>query len=382
MDVPVHGFTAPGFAPVAEAFARNLSELGDVGAAFAAYRDGEPVVDLWGGLADPDTEAPWREDTVQLVFSGAKGLVAACVLLLVERGLVDLGAPLARYWPEFAAAGKERITVADVMSHQSRLPGVRKPFSVEQMLDAPFMAALLAEQEPSADPRAGFVYHALTYGWLAGELVRRTDGRDVGAFFGEEFAEPLGLDVWLGLPDALHPRAATTLAGPGLLAAPAEGPSGDALRDLMRNPLLVPGATTLWNSAAFRRAAPAAVSAFGTARSLARFYACLARGGEIDGVRVLRPATVERGRAELRRGTEGLWGSPMAYGAGFELHTELGLFGPAPDAFGHAGAGGSRHAAWPSQRIGFSYTPNHLRADSPDPRPLTLLAALATCAAS
>ena len=175
-------------------------------------------------------------------------------------------------------------------------------------------------------------------------------------------------------------RQATTAAHPATQARGQPGPPprrGDA-RDLMGNPLLGPGATALWTSPGFRRAAPAAVSAFGTARALARFYACLARGGEIDGVRVLRSATVERGRAELRRGTEGLWGTPMAYGAGFELHTELGLFGPAQDAFGHAGAGGSRHAAWPSQRIGFSSTPNHLRADSPDPRPLTLLAALAT----
>jgi CubicO group peptidase (beta-lactamase class C family) len=373
-----YGFTAPGYARVAEAFARNLTDHGEVGAAFAAYRDGEPVVDLWGGLADRAGRRPWQEDTLQLVFSGAKGLVAACVLLLVERGLLDLDAPAAAYWPEFAAAGKDRVTVAEIMSHQARLPGVQAPFSTAQLLDAPFMAGLLAAQQPSPDPRAAFTYHALTYGWLAGELVRRTDGRDVGDFFAEEFAAPLGLEVWLGLPDELHSRAATTHAGPGLLAAPGEPPSGDALRDLTRNPLLAAGAQEVWNSAAFRRSAPAAVSAFGTARSLARFYACLARGGELDGARVLRQSTVDLGRRELRRGTEGLWGSPMAYGVGFELHTELGLFGPAPDAFGHAGAGGSRHGAWPAHRVGFSYATNHIRADQPDRRPLDLLAALHT----
>ncbi|MGW0833254.1 serine hydrolase domain-containing protein [Streptomyces prunicolor] len=372
----VQGRTAPGFEKVAEVFAANFARYGEVGAAFAAYRDGEPVVDLWAGVTDPGTGQPWQADTLQLVFSGAKGLTSACVLLLVERGLLELDAPAARYWPEFAAAGKERITVGEILSHQARLPGVQQPVGTEELLNPEHMATLLAAQAPSTDSRAAFIYHALTWGWLTGELVRRVDGRTVGALFADEFAGPLGLDIWLGLPDPEHHRVATTIAGPGVLRLKDEAAERDALQVLTRNPLLTPDAPALWNSAAFRRAQLPAVGAHVTARSMARFYTCLARGGELDGVRVLDAATVQLGRRELRRGVSPLWGTPMAYGAGFELRTELGLFGPPPDTFGHAGAGGSRHGAWPGERVGFSYTMNLTRAEFPDRRPLDLLASL------
>jgi len=371
----MQGFAAAGFEAVAEAFDRNFTEDGDVGAAFAAYHNGELVVDLWGGVADPAIGRPWQADTLQLIFSGTKGLAAACVLLLVERGLLDLDAPAARYWPEFGAAGKEAITVAEIMSHQSRLPGVRERFTADDMLDQKTMAGLLAAQAPEADPRAEFIYHALTYGWLVAELVQRVDGRDVGTFFADEFARPLGLDVWIGLPEEQHHRASVMLAGPGLLTAPVPD-STDPLRVLTHNPLVVVDAPAIWNGAEFRRAGLAAVGAFATARSVARFYACLAAGGELDGVRVLAPSTVELGRHELRRGVSALWGSPFAFGAGFELSTELAHLGPALDAFGHAGAGGSRHGAWPSDGVGFSYAMNEARATFPDRRPLSLLAAL------
>ncbi|MET7403066.1 serine hydrolase domain-containing protein [Dactylosporangium sp. NPDC005572] len=358
---------------VTEAFERNFTEHGEVGAAFAAYHHGRLVVDLWGGVTDPATGAPWRADTLQLIFSGAKGLTTACVLLLAERGQLDLDAPAARYWPEFAAAGKGAITVAGILSHQARLPGVREP--VPDLLDHRAVAALLAAQAPLDDPRAGFVYHALTWGWLVDELIRRVDGRTAGALFADEFAGPLGLDVYLGLPDEHHHRASTMLAGPGLLLDP-EPTGTDPLRVLTHNPLVVTGSPAVWNSPRFRRAGLAAVGAFATARSMARFYACLAAGGELDGVRVLAPSTVDRGRRLLRRGTSPVWGTPMAFGAGFELNTPLEILGPPPDAFGHAGAGGSRHGAWPSLGVAFSYAMNEARAASPDPRPRALLEAL------
>lgn len=246
----VQGRTAPGFEKVAEVFAANFARYGEVGAAFAAYRDGEPLVDLWAGVTDPGTGQPWQADTLQLVFSGAKGLTSACVLLLVERGLLELDAPAARYWPEFAAAGKERITVAEILSHQARLPGVQQPVDTEELLNPEHMATLLAAQAPTTDPRAAFVYHALTWGWLTGELVRRVDGRTVGALFADEFAGPLGLDIWLGLPDTEHHRVATTIAGPGVLRPKDEDEDEerDALQVLTRNPLLTADAPALWNS--------------------------------------------------------------------------------------------------------------------------------------
>jgi CubicO group peptidase (beta-lactamase class C family) len=374
----VQGRTAPGFEKVAEVFAANFARYGEVGAAFAAYRDGEQVVDLWAGVTDPGTGRPWQADTLQLVFSGAKGLTSACVLLLVERGLLELDAPAARYWPEFAAAGKERITVGEILSHQARLPGVQQPVDTDELLNPEHMATLLAAQAPTTDPRAAFMYHALTWGWLTGELVRRVDGRTVGALFADEFAGPLGLDIWLGLPDTEHHRVATTIAGPGVLRPEGRGRGRGEGRLAGADPQS-PADCRRTRPVELRRLPPRptpAVGAHVTARSMARFYTCLARGGELDGVRVLDEATVRLGRRELRRGVSPLWGTPMAYGAGFELRTELGLFGPPPDAFGHAGAGGSRHGAWPGERVGFSYTMNLTRAEFPDRRPLDLLASL------
>ncbi|MEV5965578.1 serine hydrolase domain-containing protein [Kribbella sp. NPDC051952] len=357
----IDGWTAAGFEPVAEAFERNFAERGELGAAFAAYQDGELVVDLWGGTADRDTGRAWDRDTVQLMFSGTKGLAAACVLRLVQRGQVSLDDPLSRYWPAFAAAGKAGITIGEVLSHQARLPWVEAGYA--DLLDHDVMAAHLAAQAPVADPRAAFMYHAITWGWLVDELVRRVDGRTISAFFDAEFAVPLGLDVWIGLPEELHWRAATMVAADGVLTAE---PLPEPL--FRPNPLLVPGAEKIWNSVEYRSAGLAAVGGFATARGMARFYASLL--DKVDGV--LAPAIVELARREIRRGIEPTWGSEIAYGAGFELRTAAA--DPA-DMFGHAGAGGSRHGAWPSRGTAYSYLMNEVRV-GPDDRPLTLLAAL------
>jgi CubicO group peptidase (beta-lactamase class C family) len=359
----INGWTAAGFEDVAEAFERNFADRGEVGAAFAAYEQGRLVVDLWGGTADPATGRAWDRDTIQLMFSGTKGLATACVLLLVQRGRLSLGDPLSRYWPAFAAAGKGGITIAEVLSHQARLPWVEAGYA--NLLDHDVMAAHLAAQAPEADPRAGFMYHAITWGWLADELVRRVDGRSVAEFFAEEYAVPLELEVWIGLPEALHRRAATMVAADGVLT---DEPHPDPL--FRPNPLLVPGAEKIWNSPEYRTAGLAAVGGFATARGMARFYASLL--GEVDGGRVLLQETVDLGRRELRRGIEPTWGREIAYGAGFELQTSGGS--PA-DMFGHGGAGGSRHGAWPSRQIACSYLMNEVRL-GPDDRSLTLVAAL------
>ena len=202
----VHGFVAAGFDVVAEEFERNFAERGELGAAFAAVRDGEPVVDLWGGVADRAAGRAWREDTLQVIFSGTKGLVAVCVLIAIERGLLELEAPVARYWPEF---GKEDIRVRDVVSHTARLPGIDEPVGIDQFADAALMTRLLERQAPSEDPRASLCYHAFTYGWLCGELIRRVDGRPIGRFFAEEVAAPLELELWIGLPDEYETRVST-----------------------------------------------------------------------------------------------------------------------------------------------------------------------------
>ncbi|MFD7159303.1 serine hydrolase domain-containing protein [Kribbella sp. NPDC059898] len=327
------------WAQVAEAFERNFTEDGEPGAAFAAYHRGELVVDLWGGTAG--------RHTIHLMFSGTKGLTAACVLLLVQRGQLTLDDPLSRYWPEFGAQGKEAVTVAEVLSHQARLPGVEAGYA--ELLDHDVMAAHLAAQAP--DAHAGFVYHPISWGWLLDELVRRVDGRTVGRFFADEFAAPLELEVWIGLPAELHHRVATMVAPAGVLV---DGP----------NPLWVPGAEKIWNSTEYRTAGLAAVGGYATARGMAKFYSAL-----LDPDGVLTPKTVELGRRELRRSSE------MRYGAGFELQNGDGRMGDDADAFGHAGAGGSRHGAWPGRETSFSYLMTEVR-NAPDARPVNLLRAL------
>ncbi|MGN6187511.1 MAG: serine hydrolase domain-containing protein [Conexibacter sp.] len=381
---PCGGTVASGFEPVADAFARNFTERGELGAAFAVTRDGRPVVDLWGGVADADAGRPWREDTLQLIFSGTKGLVGLCVAMLVERGRLCLDDPVCRHWPEFAVAGKQSITVAEVVSHRACLPGVRVPVGEDELLDHRRMAALVAAQAPERDPRLAFIYHPFTFGWMCSELVRRVDGRTLGRFLAEEVAEPLGLEVWLGLPERFEPRVSTLRCGrdwgQGLVAR-ADAFPGDAVwESIWRNPPLFEAGDLPWNRRAFHAAEIAGANAIGSARSIARLYGALACGGALDGVRLLTADALALATAPLAAGTHPYTGERLAFGIGFELQTADGRFGPAARAFGHSGAGGSVHGAWPEHRVGFSYAMNELRADpAGDPRARALLDALAAC---
>ena len=375
------GFVASGFEQVRKEFDRNFVERGDIGAAFAATRDGEVVVDLWGGVSDEAESTPWDRDTAAVIFSGTKGLVATCLLLLVEHGEIDLDAPVAKYWPEFAQGGKAVITVADAASHRARLPGIRTPLDESDLTDDRKMARLLAEQKQEDDPRAALAYHALTYGWLCGELVRRVTGLSIGQFFAHEIARPLGLDVWIGLPSFLESRVATLCYAPAWGSQPQLDETQLAVDGLLQsvwgNPPLFPRDHNPWNTQRFHSCEIPGVNGIGTARSLARLYGCLACGGEIDGVRLLSEPTLRRGTTELCRFQDPFVDEPMAYAVGFELQTELERYGPPQDAFGSAGAGGSVHGAWPSTRVGFSYVMNQMRDDPmSDSRSRVLLRAL------
>jgi CubicO group peptidase (beta-lactamase class C family) len=370
----------PGFEPVAEAFEGNFGERGELGAAFAAVVDGETVVDLWGGTADSRQRRAWQAGTLIGVFSGSKGLVATCMSILVERGKLALDVPVCEYWPEFAAEGKERITVGDVLVHEAGLPGLDTAVSIEEATDALTMARLVAAQRPTSAPGAGPRYHAITFGWICGELVRRVDGRSIGRFLHEEVAVPLGLDAWIGLPASRQGDVAYLERGEEFARR-----QDEVVLDRDEDPL----AWSIWsnpprfsegemaaNLRVWRAAEVPATSGVATARSLARLYCCLARGGEIDGVRLLAPATMERMRRRVARGQDPYVGE-VAFAGGFEAQgAELHLGLPA-DAFGHDGAGGSVHGAWPSLRTGFSYTPNLLQSlDGADPRASALLDAL------
>lgn len=372
------GFVAAGFEPVAAEFARNFSERGELGAAFAVMHRGELVVDLWGGVADRARGRGWAEDTLQLIFSGTKGLVAVCLLVLLDRGELALEAPVAHYWPEFAAAGKSDVTVRDVVSHTARLPGVTRRLTLDDVIDDRRMAELLAAQAPLGDPRAARTYHALTYGWLCGELVRRVDGRSVGRFLAEEVVAPLKAgDVFIGLPQDLEPRVSRLeLAdswGVSAVFAPGSAERDELVRVVWANPVVwAPGAIT-WNEHRVHATEMPGVNAIGTARAIATIY------GNLE--RLISPKVLALGRTELERRYEPLLEEPQSFGVGFELQTERRALGPPVGAFGHTGAGGSVHGAWPAEQIGFSYAMNLMRDDQPegDERPKALLAALHAC---
>jgi CubicO group peptidase (beta-lactamase class C family) len=371
--VAVGGFVAPGFEAVREELARSFSQRGELGAAFAAVRDGEPVVDLWGGLADRESGRPWREDTLVLVYSGTKGLVAACMLMLIERGQLELDAPVAEYWPEFAQAGKAHVRVRDVVAHTARLPFLETSVTWQEATDSVRMAELLAAQRQSDDPRAAYSYHPLTYGWLCGELVRRVDGRTVGRFFAEEIAGPLELDLWIGLPEEQEPRVATLEPAPGYGIPPGD-PDDPYMQKLWGVLRKGPLAGMPENERAWHAAEIPGANAIGDARSIARFYASLER--------VLRPETLALGTRPISTRLDIARGCVISFGVGFGLQTPQRELGPPLDAFGHGGAGGSRHGCWPTQRIGFSYAMNRLDADAHAlTRGSALLGALHRCVA-
>jgi CubicO group peptidase (beta-lactamase class C family) len=373
--VHLDGVVAPGFEPVAAEFARNFDERGELGAAFAAFVGSEPVVDLWGGVADARRRRAWERDTLQLVFSGTKGLVAICLLMLVERGRLSLDAEVCRYWPEFAENGKAEITVAELVSHRARLPAIDAAIALPELIDDERIAGLLARQPPATDPRARHVYHGLTFGWLCGELIRRVAGCSVGRFFAREVAGPLGLDVWIGLPVEEERRVSRIeLAADWSTDASVRAAAADELlQAVWANPPIWERATFPWNDPAFHAAEIPGANAIGTPRALAKLYAGLEQ--------ILSEETLALGRTELERRVEPLLNEPQAFGVGFQLQTEIKQLGPPVDAFGHGGAGGSVHGAWPTQRVGFSYAMNLMRDDhgGADPRAQALLDALHRC---
>jgi CubicO group peptidase (beta-lactamase class C family) len=359
---------------VREAFALNLAEGLEIGAAFSAWRGGEKLVDLWGG--DAAVGQPWQADSLQLIYSGSKGLTAICMLMLLDRGLIALDAPVRRYWPAF---GKPQILVRHILSHTGRLAGIEEPTSWDDLLDDRLMARKLERQRPLSDPRAALTYHPVTYGWLCGELLREVDGRSLGRFFAEEIAEPLGLEIWFGLPEAEETRV-TTLYGDGvwghinknvIIPTPAQLAEDPLQTAIWYNPPLFGPDFGKWNAHSLHAVEMPGAGAIGTARSIAKLYAVLAAGG----APLMRPETVVLGRQTLSDGMDVLNGERRRFGVGFNLQIETMQFGPPLDGFGHGGAGGSVHGAWPTEGIGFSYAMNRL-IDGDDPRADRLLAAL------
>ncbi|MFJ1972223.1 serine hydrolase domain-containing protein [Streptomyces sp. NPDC087903] len=364
------------FSAVPRALAALLDE-GDVGGSVAVFVDGEPVVDVWGGFADADRTVAWQRDTIVNVWSVTKTMTALCALVLADRGELDLAAPVARYWPEFATAGKEGVLVRHLLAHTSGLPEFDAPTSVEDLCDWPSVTARLAAQVPRWEPGSAAGYHSLTQGFLVGEVLRRITGRSVGEFFADEVAGPLGADFHIGLAAEHDPRVALTVPPPSRTedySASAPGtPGSSAPAPTGADPGTSTGARTSapirvrdGNTPAWRRAQIPAASGFGNARSVALVQSVMACGGAARGVRLLSRAGVDRAWEEQFRGEDRLLGMSVRWGLGY------GLFG---STYGWGGWGGSLVMVEPDSRMAVAYVTNQMREPAPDTRGLELVMA-------
>jgi CubicO group peptidase (beta-lactamase class C family) len=346
------------FTAVPGVLARLLDD-GDAGGSVAVFVDGEPVVDAWGGFADAGHTIPWQRDTIANVWSVTKTMTALCALILADRGALDLAAPAARYWPEFAAAGKEKVLVRHLLGHTAGLPDWDGP--VAELYDWPSATARLAARAPQWEPGTAAGYHSVTQGFLVGEVVRRVTGQSVGDFFAQEVAGPLEADFHIGLAAGHDRRVALTIPPPGqdedyAASAAARGAQ--------------PGSTAVrvrdGNSVAWRRAQIPAGSGFGNARSVALVQSVLACGGAVRGVRLLSQAGCARVREEQFDGTDRVLGMPVRWGLGY------GLFG---SAYGWGGWGGAIVMVEPDARMAVAYVPNQMREPAADHRGLEVIMA-------
>jgi len=377
----VQGECHPRFQAVREAFARNLRDQDEIGAAVTVIVDGEPVVDLWGGHADLDRTQPWARNTLVNVYSCTKGMTALCAHRLVSEGRLDLDAPVSRYWPEFAAAGKAALPVRWLLGHRAGLAAIRKMLPNEALYDWNAMCSGLAAETPWWTPGTAHGYHAVTFGWLVGEVVRRITGKSLGTYFREEVAEPLGVDFHIGLRHDEHGRVAEM----STLPPPAPGTEGVQLGTLIlsdpdglaarafTNPASIGYGV---NNAAWRTAEIPGANGHATARALATVYGVLARGGAAGGYRLLDAAGIARCREEQSHGPDLVLVIPTRFGLGFMLPQDRpdARFGPNPRAFGHPGAGGSVGFADPEARVGFGYVMNRMGPHILlDPRAMALI---------
>lgn len=367
-DYRLTGEYDPAFRRVAEAFAENYAAEEEIGSATALYVDGRKVVDLWGGYRDGDHVLPWEKDTILCMMSVAKGIAGMAFNILIDRGLVDPDLPVATYWPEFAQNGKEGVLVRHVLDHTAGLPIVLEPLWKGAVFDCDAIVAALERQAPLWEPGTVAAYHIHTQGNLLGEIVRRVTGKRFPRFIADEVTGPLGVDYqYGGLSDADLARCATlvpTVEGT-LLAKRDTDPDALVSKGFTQFPD-EPLPVTL-NSTAWRRAEITSASGHGNPRGVARIYGAIARGGELDGVRLMRPETIEDMLVEQHNQHERMQDRPYHQGRGVLLNTPVSVWmGPNPRAFGHHGFGGSIGMGDPDARIGFSYACNkmHARGDN------------------
>jgi CubicO group peptidase (beta-lactamase class C family) len=355
----VEGVVEPRFAGVLNAFARNLAER-DVGASFAVFIEGRPVVDIWGGYLDETRTRKWERDTLVNVFSSTKTMSFLCALKLADRGQLDLRAPVSRYWPEFAENGKQNIEVRHLLSHSSGVPAMDLPLSEALLYDHDAVCRQLATQPPWWKPGTASGYHALIQGHLIGEVVRRITGKSLGQYFREEWADPIGADFHIGLAPRHFDRVANLIPPTQPLSVPLPAPGSVAERVLLASAV-----DPLWTrTAAWRRAEIPAANGHGNARAMAKIHSVLACGGEWEGRSFLSPRTCESVLEEQCNGVDLVIGVPVRFGLGYALQNETFRFSPNDRVAFWGGWGGSLVMADLDAKLSLGFAMNQMSAEA------------------
>lgn len=388
MSVAVHGEVAEGYGAVADEFRRNFVERRELGAALSVVRDGEPVVDLWGGHCDKARRRPWEQDTLVTVWSTTKGMAATAMAVAHSRGLFDLESPVAAYWPEFARAGKAEVTVRQLLEHEAGLAVIDQPLDIATIADVERFGDILAAQAPKWEPGSARGYHAQSLGWYESQLLRRVDprGRTIGRYFADEVARPLGVEFHIGLPESVEPERVATFvggsrAGQALHARQVPWP---VLRRMLNprgmtvkaftNPKAITKLSDI-NKRHLLEVELPSVNGTGTARALAAVYGDLASGGGRLGV---GRATLDELHRPSAPALDRIFGIESAFRFGFMKPFPILDFGSSARAFGHTGSGGSFAFADPDTGAGYAYVMNRAGYSLPtDPRELALRQAVA-----
>ncbi|MBA4227138.1 MAG: serine hydrolase [Hyphomonas sp.] len=351
----IHGTVEPRFAAVRDAFAQNFANGAENGAAFCMTLEGRPVVDIWGGFADEAQTKPWQQDTIVNVYSTTKTMTALTALYLADKGALKFEDPVARYWPEFAAAGKADVTVAHLMSHSAGLSGWKEPLVREDLYDWEKATSLLAAQEPYWKPGTAPGYHAMTQGYLVGEVIRRVAGETVGTVFRKEIAGPLGADFHIGLPATEDHRVAD-LTPPPASGTLGQGTADPLIANMASNPPINPLDT---RTRAWRAAEIPAAGGTGNARSVALVHTILANGGFANGKQIMSEAGCRKALELQIEGNDKILGIPVRYGLGFGLPGGVANF-PNPNTIFWGGYGGSLAVIDMDQRATYAYAMNKM----------------------
>ena len=371
-DLSPTSFVASGFEPVAETFLQNFDDGQELGAGFAAFKDGACILDIQAGFTDRKSTTPWTDKTLVPVYSVSKGVSALIVAMLVDRGLIDYDAPLSKYWPEFAAHGKDTVTVAEALSHQAGVPGFVEPIDPELWLDPPALCARLAQEPPQWTPATGSGYHPLSWGYIAGELVARVSGKSLGTLLREEVCAPLDIDFHIGLPASEHDRCAD-------LKRPGAFPDLGEITDIRRSAFLTKWASPNRGGAAWREIEIPSANGHGTARSVAQLYGAYANAGQIDGKPLFNTETYAALTRPRTAGPDRVLPFDLTFGAGIMRNSNL-AFGPDDTALGHSGWGGSAAFGDPSRNLSAAYVMNRQsNILLGDPRPTGLFSSLYGC---